>query len=679
MAINTTSFSNTPQATDDFYSLADYSIVSNQITLNVMADDLGGKAKTLYSVDDGVSSYTTTKIPAPSDLLIKDTPGTFQSFSSLHGAGLGIVDGKVVIDISAADFQTWLASFSGTQTLSFTYAIQLGNGTLSWADVSIEFQGTAVANHAPENTVPGAQSVAEDATLAFTGGNAISVHDTDGNLATTQLTVLNGTLHVDLSGGATISTGANDSATLTLSGSEAQINLALASLTYTGAADYDGNDTLTVVSTDSAGTPLSDTDTIAITVTAVADIADDVATTDEDTAANILVLANDSFEGTPAITGVTQGAHGSVSIDDNSTPGDTTDDFVVYTPDADYNGSDSFTYTVTSGGVDETATVDVTITAVNDAPVGSNDHWIISQQTNAVLPTDAFLANDTDVENDPLSITALSLNGTTWLTDASDGTADGIIHLTTAFGALAVNTITGQVLYDVGGFTGDSTFYYRIDDGQGGIDDAQVTVTAVAVGSGSTADNIDLSAQTYDYSYINPANGGDTVTGGGNAVDIFTGGNGADHLFGSAGDDTINGGGDNDEINGGTGSDTIDGGSGDDTIVGSIGSDQLTGSSGNDTFQYLSILDGADTITDFDGNPSGGQDKIDLQGVLDDYGTSASVILDTNAGDGNDTLVYVNPTGGSSLVGATLMATVNNVTLDASDLQVLVGTTTTVV
>ena len=99
MAINTTSFSNTPQATDDFYSLADYSIVSNQITLNVMADDLGGKAKTLYSVDDGVSSYTTTKIPAPSDLLIKDTPGTFQSFSSLHGAGLGIVDGKVVIDI----------------------------------------------------------------------------------------------------------------------------------------------------------------------------------------------------------------------------------------------------------------------------------------------------------------------------------------------------------------------------------------------------------------------------------------------------------------------------------------------------------------------------------------------------------------------------------------------------
>src|SRR6186997_2034615 len=460
MAINTTSFSNTPQATDDFYSLADYSIVSNQITLNVMADDLGGKAKTLYSVDDGVSSYTTTKIPAPSDLLIKDTPGTFQSFSSLHGAGLGIVDGKVVIDISAADFQTWLASFSGTQTLSFTYAIQLGNGTLSWADVSIEFQGTAVANHAPENTVPGAQSVAEDATLAFTGGNAISVHDTDGNLATTQLTVLNGTLHVDLSGGATISTRANDSATLTLSGSEAQINLALASLTYTGAADYDGNDTLTVVSTDSAGTTLSDTDTIAITVTAVADIADDVATTDEDTAANILVLANDSFEGTPAITGVTQGAHGSVSIDDNSTPGDTTDDFVVYTPDADYNGSDSFTYTVTSGGVDETATVDVTITAVADI---ADDVATTDEDTAANI---LVLAND-------------SFEGTPAITGVTQG----------AHGSVSIddNSTPGDTTDDFVVYTpdadynGSDSFTYTVTSG--GVDETatvDVTITAVA-------------------------------------------------------------------------------------------------------------------------------------------------------------------------------------------------------
>jgi len=48
--------------------------------------------------------------------------------------------------------------------------------------------------------------------------------------------------------------------------------------------------------------------------------------------------------------------------------GDLTDDFVVYTPAANYTGPDSFTYTVMSGGVSETGTVHVTVAAVNDAP-----------------------------------------------------------------------------------------------------------------------------------------------------------------------------------------------------------------------------------------------------------------------------------------------------------------------
>ena len=79
-----------------------------------------------------------------------------------------------------------------------------------------------------------------------------------------------------------------------------------------------------------------------------------------------MVLGNDTFEGTPAITNVGAAAHGTAVLNDNGTPGDTTDDFIVYTPNADYNGSDSFTYTVTSGGVTETATVNMTVNAVAD-------------------------------------------------------------------------------------------------------------------------------------------------------------------------------------------------------------------------------------------------------------------------------------------------------------------------
>ncbi|MEC7765276.1 MAG: Ig-like domain-containing protein [Pseudomonadota bacterium] len=81
---------------------------------------------------------------------------------------------------------------------------------------------------------------------------------------------------------------------------------------------------------------------------------------------------NDSDDqGDPiAIIGVGSAAHGSVSIDDKGTA-TTLDDEVVYTPDADFAGSDSFTYTISDGQFTDTATVSVDVTAVADAPTVS--------------------------------------------------------------------------------------------------------------------------------------------------------------------------------------------------------------------------------------------------------------------------------------------------------------------
>ena len=121
-------------------------------------------------------------------------------------------------------------------------------------------------NDGPVNTVPGAQAVNEDTALSIGG---VEVNDVDGNLSTTQLTVTNGVVNVSLAGGATISAGANGSSTLTLSGTQAQINAALASISYQGNADFNGADTLTVLSTDANGA--TDSDAVAITVTSVND------------------------------------------------------------------------------------------------------------------------------------------------------------------------------------------------------------------------------------------------------------------------------------------------------------------------------------------------------------------------------------------------------------------------
>ena len=135
-------------------------------------------------------------------------------------------------------------------------------------------------------------------------------------------------------------------------------------VTYTTSQpDFNGTDSFTYTVT-SGG--VTETATVSVTISAVADVVNDSATTNEDTAVNVLVLGNDTFEGTEAITGTTNGAHGTVAVNNNGTPGISDDDFVVYTPSADFNGTDAFTYTVTSGGVTETGTVSVTISAGAD-------------------------------------------------------------------------------------------------------------------------------------------------------------------------------------------------------------------------------------------------------------------------------------------------------------------------
>ncbi|MBK7352248.1 MAG: hypothetical protein IPJ05_00205 [Nitrosomonas sp.] len=119
------------------------------------------------------------------------------------------------------------ATTTGVRTIRYVLSDGDG-GTSANYDTAVTVSGV---NDAPVNTVPGAQTVTEDTSLAIPG---ISVSDADGNLSTVQLSVSHGTLTVTLSGGATISSGTNGSGTLTISGSQAAINTTLASLVYQG-------------------------------------------------------------------------------------------------------------------------------------------------------------------------------------------------------------------------------------------------------------------------------------------------------------------------------------------------------------------------------------------------------------------------------------------------------------
>jgi hypothetical protein len=132
---------------------------------------------------------------------------------------------------------------------------------------------------------------------------------------------------------------------------------------------------------------------------------DDSYSTNEDTdlvvPAASGVLAND---GDPdSATGIsltaqklTNPAHGTVTAFG-------TDGSFTYRPAANYNGPDSFTYRATSGAIQLTATVNLTVNPVNDAPVAVADSYSMSQGGTLTVPAPGVLGNDSDVDNGSLT------------------------------------------------------------------------------------------------------------------------------------------------------------------------------------------------------------------------------------------------------------------------------------
>ena len=195
-------------------------------------------------------------------------------------------------------------------------------------------------------------------------------------------------------------------------------------------------------------------------------VSDDTATTDEDSAVAIDVLANDSDEDStlnPASVTVTSGpTNGSTSVN-------TANGFVTYTPDADYNGNDSFTYTVEDlqGGSSVTATVTVTINAVNDAPVATNDMASTAEDTAVSINV---ASNDSDIDTgDSVDTGSLAV-----VTGPSDGSA--VVS-------------AGEILYTPdANFNGSDSFTYTIDDSTGATSNtATVIVNVTSVNDLPTA------------------------------------------------------------------------------------------------------------------------------------------------------------------------------------------------
>nr|WP_240523340.1 tandem-95 repeat protein [Polaromonas sp. AER18D-145] len=278
---------------------------------------------------------------------------------------------------TVAQYQSALRSVTYTNTSetpstaarTINYVVNDGQALNNLSTVASKTVNVVSVDDAPLNTVPAGQTMAEDASKVFStaNGNAITVSDVDSGTLTTTVSVTNGTLTALAFAGAIITN--NGSGSVTISGTAAAINGALNGLSYTSTADYQGAATLTVLTSDGTST---DSDSVTVTVTPVIDIVVDTVTTLEDAAVAINVLGNDTFENAgkiiTAINGsaITDGGP-SVAVSNGSVA--LVGGQLVFTPASNFNGAvPTFTYTVTSGGVTETANVNVTVTPVNDAP-----------------------------------------------------------------------------------------------------------------------------------------------------------------------------------------------------------------------------------------------------------------------------------------------------------------------
>ena len=189
-------------------------------------------------------------------------------------------------------------------------------------------------------------------------------------------------------------------------------------------------------------------------------IAEDAATTSLD------VIANDTDADTGdslSVAAVGTASNGTTSLDSNN------DQNVIYTPNANYHGSDSFTYEVSDGnGGTATGTVNVTITAVNDDPLAVDDSLTIDKDASA---TDLdVIANDTDVDTgDTLSINVV--NGAAVISTPSNGTS-----------ALKAGSTTEITYTPNANYHGSDSFTYEVSDGNGGtaIGTVNVTIKGVA-------------------------------------------------------------------------------------------------------------------------------------------------------------------------------------------------------
>ena len=418
-------FTYTPDAgfvgTDSFTYVANDGTVDSNIATVTITVNAVNHAPVAFDDSYSVDQDATLSIAA-AGVLSNDTDSDLNPLSAIRV--VTTTHGTAMLGTNGSLTYTPNAGFVGTD--SFTYVANDGTVDSNIATVTITVKAV---NHAPV-AFDDSYSVDQDTMLSIAAAGVLS-NDTDADLNPLSAIRVVTTTH----GTATLGTNG--------------------SLTYTPNAGFVGTDSFTYVAND--GTVDSNIATVTITVNAVnhAPVAfDDSYSVDQDTTLSIAaagVLSNDTdadLNPLSAIRVVTT-IHGTVTLGTNGA--------FTYTPNAEFVGTDSFTYVANDGTVDSNiATVTITVNAVNHAPVAFDDSYSVDQDTTLSIAAAGVLNNDTDADSNPLS--AIRVVTTT--------------HGTVTLGANGAFTYTPDA-----GFVGADSFTYVANDGTVDSNIATVTIT----------------------------------------------------------------------------------------------------------------------------------------------------------------------------------------------------------
>ncbi len=386
-------------------------------------------------------------------------------------------NGTAVVNVDGTFSYIPNADFNGSD--SFIYQVSDGNGGTATATVTIVVNAV---NDAPAATPINLGSIAEDHQILISQADLLAgVADVDGDSLTAE--------------------------NLTLTGGSGSLTDNGGNWIFTPPPDWNGSVSFTFDVSDGTTTTAN---TAGLTVNAVNDApiaADDGFSGSEDSAITGNVLLNDTDEEGDSLTATLVSGPGNGSLIFNA------DGSFTYTPNADFNGSDSFSYTADDGIFESNvATVTLTVTPVNDAPLAGDTNISLNEDESY----SGSLPVATDVDGDSLTY---SLD-----TDAGNGTA-------------TVNSDGGFTYTPDANFNGMDSFVYLVDDGNGGTATATVSITVNSINdspdapgygtigyedtqmSGTLPAGTDADGDTLTYSLYSDADNGTVVV---NADGTFT-------------------------------------------------------------------------------------------------------------------------------------------------------------